>query len=178
MQPPGPLLCGERAMQWPNRQLSLSPSQPYLILYIDVCPFGLYHLDRDPNGTEEVTKAMQTGKSTPPQEAPRDPVSAARIRLAEALVEMHAALVALVKAEINVTRRGIADGKLTVRVAEAAKILGISKQTVYRMARDGELTFLQIGGVACVRVRDLERLEEGEGVGVKWAPPTGAPRRR
>ncbi len=58
------------------------------------------------------------------------------------------------------SKPNLTDGRLLYRAAEAAELLGLSKQAVYQMAAEERLPSVRIG--RCVRFRacDLERWVE------------------
>jgi excisionase family DNA binding protein len=56
----------------------------------------------------------------------------------------------------------IADGRRTISVPEAARLLGISARHGYDMAREGKLPSLRLGERVVVPVEQLEKLLAGE----------------
>lgn len=51
---------------------------------------------------------------------------------------------------------------ILVTQAQAAKLLGVSRITIYRMVSDGELTPVTIHGMRRYRREELERLARGD----------------
>jgi len=62
--------------------------------------------------------------------------------------------------ELKMARNGRA--KATISVPEAAKRLGIGRNSAYEAARRGELPTIRIGKLLLVPVAALERLLEGK----------------
>jgi excisionase family DNA binding protein len=55
------------------------------------------------------------------------------------------------------------DERLVLSIEEAARKLGISRESAYRAARTGELPTIRIGSLLRVPKVRLERLIDGEG---------------
>ncbi len=77
--------------------------------------------------------------------------------------------------------RVLADDVISVGVADAQRISGLSKTTLYRLHRDGRLRMFRLGGKTLVDARELRALLVGaHGLGaMRGAPaPKGKNRRR
>lgn len=99
---------------------------------------------------------MLTGNSNSQQER----LAAARARFTAAAAELHAALVELHAAELEGSFRHPEEKrpKPWVRVSEAARQLGVSRSTIYRIGRAGKLRLVKHLGTICVPAEDLDRL--------------------
>ena len=51
--------------------------------------------------------------------------------------------------------------KILISTAEAARVLSVSRQTIWRWVTDGLIRPVEIGGVRRYRVGDLQRLASG-----------------
>lgn len=52
--------------------------------------------------------------------------------------------------------------RLAYRVAEAARLLGVSERTVRRLVASGQLRAVTVGGIVLVPRAELDRLLEGD----------------
>lgn len=107
-------------------------------------------------GASDAGRTNGKMKSTPtPQEQP----NGTHTRLSDALAELRTVVAAPTNAGQDGGKPSEAgDAKSTLRVAEAARLLGVGRDTIYRGIRTGQLKSVHAGGVLGVRVRDLEEL--------------------
>lgn len=60
--------------------------------------------------------------------------------------------------------------KKTIDVSQAARLLKLSRSTIYRLIEEGQIPASRLGTVHCIRLRveDLENYKQRQGV-QKWA---------
>lgn len=64
---------------------------------------------------------------------------------------------------------------VVVSIEEAARLLGVSRRTVYNLVGSGALPSLHVGARHLVRVADLETFATRKAAGALGTPPTAEP---
>ena len=82
-------------------------------------------------------------------------------RLNSALEEVQAAAASVRAAVRSSSPARLRPGRMLVRVAEAAGMLGVSRWTVYRLIQAGRLVPVHQGHITYLRVSDLEAYKDG-----------------
>lgn len=85
--------------------------------------------------------------------------AAALATAAQAHATLH--LAAVTRAKIVPPDAQLAGESITVRPAEAARRLGVSRSTIYKLIADGDLPAVKLGGATVLAVEDLKASAAG-----------------
>lgn len=100
------------------------------------------------------------------REKAQERLEVARDRFTQAVADLHYALAELQAATLEAStpdRNTLGDHRLTVGMGEAARIMNVSRQTMYRWVKAGRLRAFRGDSASTVRisVEELRKLAEG-----------------